>query len=512
MLINGGTFRLWFCLLSSVLISEQIGIAEDALPYVPTVALPCAADLPLCGEDGCGDGGCGESGCGHKCVFLDPETLFGSVLGDEPLLKGLKGQKIGDLTYSVGGELRYRHMYEKNRLRPGGPGQSTYDLWRFTPYLEINHKNQIGGYVQAIDASMFGLDAPYTATPIDVDRADLLQFYVELNAGKVGDGNLKYRYGRQFLQYGGQRLLSSLAWANTFRNFEGHKLIYTSPDWDIDGFAMRSVNGAAGNAFRPTSADQPDASRHINGVYSTYKGLEHSKLDLYWIMFDEEAPSAAFMDGTRHTFGARLAGSKPVKECDKLVGTWNWDLEGAWQFGEDNFGSAAIRDVQAGMVGALGGYTFEDATWKPSLGGIFYWSSGDNDPTNGDINTFYSIYPLGHAYWGQIDNLSGQNLLNYGLQFGLKPHKKLSVVTQFHWFDLAQSSDRIYNIVGAGFAGSGSSSIGNELDIVATYTHSKNFNLQLGYFHFFYGNAVTAAPALNRSDAEQVYLQATYNF
>lgn len=61
------------------------------------------------------------------------------------------------------------------------------------------------------------------------------------------------------------------------------------------------------------------------------------------------------------------------------------------------------------MVGALGGYTFEGVTWKPGLGGIFYWGSGDSDPTTGDINTFNSLYPLGHAHWGQIDNFSGQN-------------------------------------------------------------------------------------------------------
>ena len=302
-----------------------------------------------------------------------------------------------------------------------------------------------------------------------------------------------------------------MAWANTYRNFEGHKLVYTSDDWDIDAFSMQSLNAAAGNTIRSYSFDHADQSRSISGVYSTWKGIENNNLDLYYLYFDESEPSATLMDGRRHTLGSRLAGKQPVKDGKTLVGTWNWDVEGAWQFGEDNFGSAAQRDVQAGMFGALGGYTLEDVAWKPGLGGIFYWGSGDNDPTTGDINTFTTLYPLGHAYWGQIDNFSGQNLLDYGVQASVKPCEKLAIVSQWHYFDLAQSSDAIYNIVGAALPGSGDRNIGNELDIVATYTHSKAFNLQLGYLLFFYGDAVNNG-ALARSDAEQFYLQATYNF
>jgi hypothetical protein len=468
--------------------------------------------------NGCGDPGCGESGCGEGCgectcdyEVVDVNTLFDTVAGDKPLFGFLKDQKTGDLKYSAGAELRYRFMNERNRLRPGGPGHSDYHLWRFTPHVEANYNDFVGGYVQAIDASMFGLDAPYTATPIDVNRTDILQMYAELNLGEVGDGKLKYRYGRQFLQYGSQRLLSPLAWANTFRNFEGHKLMYTSSDWDIDAFSMQNLNGASGNINRPYSYDHADQSHWITGVYSTFKGIENNAVDFYYLYTDEKQATTTLMDGTRHTIGSRIAGKQPVKDGKKLVGTWNWDVEGAYQFGEDKFGSTAYRNVQAGMIGALGGYTFEDVTWKPSIGGIFYWGSGDKDPTTGKINTFHTLYPLGHAYWGQIDNLAGQNLLDYGVQAGLKPHEKFTLVSQWHYFDQAQATDRIYNVAGAALPGSGSSNLGNELDIVGTYTYSKSFNLQAGYFWFFYGDAINRGP-LARSDAEQFYLQATYNF
>lgn len=494
-----------------------LAILMAALTASKQQNLPAAQQEPCAGGDSCAAGdSCGE-GCGELAALesswqvMDVHALFDRVAGDKPFLGEMCSGKAGDLSYSAGGEVRYRFMDESNRLRPGGPGQSSYDLWRITPFVSANYNNFIGGYVQAIDASMFGLDAPYSPTPIDVNRSDLLQMYGELNLGDVGDGTVKYRYGRQFLQYGGQRLLSSLGWANTYRNFEGHKLMYSGEDWDIDGFVMQSVNAAAGNSLHPRDADHADQSRWISGIYSTYKGIENNTLDLYYLQLNETDPSPMLMDGRRHTLGTRLAGKQPIKNGKTLVGTWNWDLEGAWQFGQDDFGSAVRRDVQAGMVGALAGYTFEDVTWKPGLGTIFYWGSGDSDPTTGEVNTFTSLYPLGHAYWGQIDNFSGQNLLDYGVQGTLKPHEKLAVVGQWHYFDLAQSSDRIYNIAGAGLTGSGDRNVGNELDLVGTWTHSKSFNVQLGWLWFFYGDAVNNGP-LARPDAEQLYLQATYSF
>lgn len=498
---RGLLLTLVICGFSSVMAASRIPVQASAVTQSDS------------GQANCGDQPCADNGgCidrDHK--LLDIDGLFRSVAGDESPFKGLKNQKAGDLTYSAGGELRYRHMNEKNRLRPGGPGHSSYELWRFTPFVQVTHDDFIGGYVQAIDASMFGLDAPYTASQIDVNRADLLQYYAELKVAEFVDGKLKYRYGRQFLQYGGQRLLSSLGWANAFRNFEGHKLVYSNDEWDIDGFSMQSVNAAAGNNPHPYSFDHADQSRRISGFYSTWKGMEASTLDMYYLYFDESQSSAALMDGKRHTLGTRLAGKHPVKSGKTLDGTWSWDVEGAWQFGEDNFGSPVYRDVQAGMVGALGGYTFEDVTWKPGLGGIFYWGSGDSDPATGKITTFDTLYPLGHAYWGQIDNLSGQNLLDYGLQASVTPHKKLAVVSQWHYFDMVRSTDRIYNVAGAALPGSGSSNIGNELDLVGTYTYSKALNVQMGYLWFFYGDAVNSGP-LARSDAEQFYLQGTYSF
>ncbi len=209
-------------------------------------------------------------------------------------------------------------MNEQNRLRPGVPAggaRSTYNLWRFTPFVSITWNEFLTGYVQVIDASAFGYDAPLTPVGIDINRGDLLRYYAELNLGDIAGGNLKYRYGRQFLKYGAQHLLSNLSWGNTFQNFEGHKLLWKSGHWAIDAFSMASVNAAAGGSgFGRTSSDTVDSDREIHGVYTTYSDIECNTIDLYWLWSNEHNRAVNRQDGERHSFGARFAGNNPITE------------------------------------------------------------------------------------------------------------------------------------------------------------------------------------------------------
>ena len=63
-------------------------------------------------------------------------------------------------TISFGGELRHRHMNEIDRLRPGGPGKSTYDLWRWRNYVDVSNNSWFRVYVEMLDASIFNEDLP----------------------------------------------------------------------------------------------------------------------------------------------------------------------------------------------------------------------------------------------------------------------------------------------------------------------------------------------------------------
>lgn len=497
----------------AILSATAHGFAEDTETSLTSVVASSSIFSPAA----CGDS-CSET-CTDTACLPESTCCLDSYLCDETCLGGLKNQQTFDdtFTYSMGGELRHRYMDESNRLRPEVPlpqgGRTQYQLWRFTPYASLTYRDFVTGYIQGIDASAFGYDAPFMALPIDVNRADLLRYYVEFNLGDVGNGNLKYRYGQQFLKYGSQHVLSNLGWSNTYRNFFGHKFLYQTSDWTIDGFAMESVNGAAGGSnYHDVRFDDPDRDRQMNGLYTTYSGMENNTFDYYWLWSLERNENLMRQDGDRHTIGMRWAGSKPVSNGCKDVGKWTWDMEGAYQFGKDSFGTAIDANVSAGFFNAIGGYTFSSLPGSPALNGIFYWGSGDSNPNDNEINTVYTLYPLGHAYWGLIDNFSGQNLLDYGISASVKPAKTVALASTFHWFDRANQNDAVYNIVGAPIAaGVPGKSIGNELDLVATITLTEQMNVQLGYFWFWYGDAITNGAAV-RPDADQFYVQTTIGF
>lgn len=490
----------------------QIPRAMDVCAPVPASAglqydnIPCDADLCLPSSDGCDSISCADDG------------WLSCLCSDTPLLAGLKNQQMGCWTYSIGGEFRYRYLDERNRLRPPATGRySSYHQTRFTPYLEVKYGDQFTGYVQAIDAHTF--DNELIVLPIDENRADLLRAYADFKLMGDKQEQLRFKVGRQFLKYGSQHLVSPLGWSNTFRNFEGYKLYYSGPEFSIDAFATRPVNGAAGHIPKFMSFDSPDQSRWFSGVYATWKKAPRGTLDLYWLWLDEDQDLAFRLDGNRHTFGARYAGSMPYKDaCGDPLFTWSWDWEGAFQTGQDIVGTGPIQDVKAGMFSAISGVTFNQLRWTPKIDGIFYWGSGDDDPTDGDQGTFNTLFPLGHAYWGILDNFSGQNLFDYGTQVTVKPTDKLTFVTAVHWFQKDQAEDAIWNIAGVpfgGFAPTDSRYLGNEVDLIATYSVNQNLTLQSGYSWFFYGQAVNGHPVTavaDRDDATQFYFFADWKF
>jgi hypothetical protein len=451
------------------------------------------------------DAGCDQTSYHH--------ALIDAIFGDKPLLNSLRSRDVGiaDLRASVGGELRYRYMDERNRLRPqGNLRRNTYDLWRFTPVAEIGN-DRVRAYVQAIDAVSFGEDLP--PVPIDENRSDLLQYYLDLGLIDVDGKPVRVRYGRQFLKYGSQHLVSPLGWANTFRNFEGTRAYWENEAWAIDGFAVQPVNGAGGAVPHPFSRDIPDQSVWFSGVYAAYKKAPYGNFDLYWMWLNEDEPKFSRHDGRRHTVGMRYAGKYAFHDCGTPAHTLFWDAEAALQFGEDSFQSGgAGQDVFAGFVAAEAGLTLNRIPWQPTVKGLFWYGSGDGNPTDGKINTLTTLFPFGHYYWGLIDNFNGANLFDYSVQFSVKPTKKLTLTAAWHWFDKADANDFVYNIVGAplGTLG-GDRTIGHELDLVANYAVSPNLSFQLGYFWFWYGDAINNGP-LSRSDAEQFYFQTTWGF
>lgn len=434
----------------------------------------------------------------------------------------------GCSTLSVGGEIRHRFMDEDNRLRPGGPGRSTYNLWRWRQYVDFKVRDEFRVYVEMIDASIFDHELPVTG--IDENRWDIQNAFFDLKIAERDDKPIYFRAGRQEMLYGtpqgivpgGQMVLSPLDWANTRRNFEGFKLISKGTVWDVDLFAVRPVNtatptGATGG--RPVltsvldfdnSRDKSDPTRWLTGAYTVYKGIENQTIEPYyvWLQTAADKHSPGWADGNRHSLGLRWTTTNTIKDvCDKPYVVLASDIEGAYQFGADN-----DLDVSAGFFTSKLGATLSQAPWTPNFQFIYYFGSGDSDPTDGVNQTYDAYWPLNHAWWGIIDNLAGQNLHDVALQMTLKPHAKFTFLSAFHWFNADSNSDTLYNVAGAPTGpATGGTNIGDEIDLIATFAFNPNFDIQAGCSWFGYGDRIKNT-ALNRDNASQFYLQTSLRY
>ncbi len=470
------------------------------------------------------------NGCVSETDWLDSIFSIGESFKDMELdfLYGLDVLDGGIL--SCGGELRLRTMDEDNRIRPGGPGRTTYTLWRWRNHLDFK-ADRFRLYVEMLDASQFGEELPVTG--IDVNRWNVHNLFVDLDLLQWNSRPITFRVGRQELQYGSQQLVSSLEWGNTRRNFEGFRLISEGDNWVFDAFATRPVNtatflnaaqvGGQGAIARfGNERDEVDDTRWFSGIYTVYRGIRNHTLDAYWVWLETDSFADAVMGpgsvgGDRHTIGLRWQTTHRITDAYcQATQVWNVELEGAYQWGKDNRSIAGViarRTVRAGFFTSKIGVSLPQILWMPTVKVVYYWGSGDNDSVDGEDNTFCQLFPLGHAYWGLIDNQSGQNLHDYSVQGAIKPTKKLTILGAVHWFSLDSSSDALYNVAGVAFPATvplRSKDVGEEFDLVATYAIHANLNVQFGYSWFWNGRFISQN--IPRGDANQIYVQTTFKY
>ncbi len=240
-----------------------------------------------------------------KTLFFDND--FSAYVGKEPYVFGeelklmpldLPGEAF-DMTLSVGGQLRHRYSYEDNRIRPGDVTHNDYQQWRWRQYFDLKNE-YVRLYVETIEADSFGEEL--SSLPIDVNRFDLLNAFIDLNLYSDDDyGKGTFRYGRQELLYGKQRLLSPLDWSNARRTFQGYKFFHTGEGWRFDAFAVNPVNpvARAGVDFDQydSQADEADHRRNLFGGYLTLTGNPMLSADFYMLYQDDERPRVNFAEG-----------------------------------------------------------------------------------------------------------------------------------------------------------------------------------------------------------------------
>ncbi len=405
----------------------------------------------------------------------------------------------GDIWASFGGHMRLR-LEDWSGFAFGAPAvaDDTFLLWRLMLHSDIHFGDNIRVYVEGKSALATDRELPGgRRAALDSDSLALQQAFVDLKI-PFGDGSVTIRPGRQMFLFGKQRLVSPLPWANNIRAWDGVSAIANVGGWNVHGFYTQFV------PVRKHDFNQADAQTEFFGFYATRKILDDKVgLDAYFLGLDKEDPVT--FNGTtgpeeRYTIGGRVFG--------KIADTsFDYDVEGAYQFGEVGAG-----DISAYMFASEVGYKLADEWGSPRFKIGFDYASGD-DTAGGDVETFNQLYPLGHAYFGYMDFVARQNVIDISPGVSLKPMDKMNLVANGHLFWRAEDADALYH-AGGGVVRGGAlgveDEIGSEIDLILKYKFNRHLLGLLGYSHFFAGDFLEESGSSD--DMDFVYLQLQYTF
>jgi hypothetical protein len=449
----------------------------------------CGTGQACQGSDAAGDK---AAAAAYKNMFYDNDFSY----LDDPCYSGwhlgenLKRIRLGNLlTVDVGGQYRLRLHNERNHRGLGLTGiDDDFLLQRTRFYVNAEVGDRVRFYGEMLDAySSFEDLAP---RPIEENRAELQNLFLDVVAIDGCSGKLTARIGREELQFGSQRLVSPLDWANTRRTFDGAKLMWRGEDWNIDGFFSRPAERIHPDNLN--RLDQMNDDIDLYGVFTTRKEFGPGSLDLYWLALDNRLVGFNY-----NTIAARYDGGRS---------NWLYEVEGGAQFG----GNADGSDHSAGFFTGGLGYKF-CGSWSPILWGYFDWASGDDTIGNG----FDHYYPLAHKYLGFMDFYGRRNLQDANLLATVQPTGKLKLVAWYHYFQLANINDVPYSVVMTplSLSPSGSRDLGSELDLLAIYNITPRMGLLFGYSHFFPGDYYRTTRGLPyEEDANFLYTQFTIDF
>jgi len=358
-------------------------------------------------------------------------------------------------------------------------------------------------FAQAQDARSWGGQEETTTPPFGMHQG-----FMELT-GKRGDLSGWIRMGRQEVAWGRQRILGPLPWAAQGRSLDAVRIVGTK--------GIAELELLAAMIDRPRMFTTEDgASVHTRGVTLGamrfgLKPHEAANVELM-ALIDRAGPSPTQLgrdrlvaDGGVHVFG------EPVKkvltydvEAHGQLGHWNGAKHRAWAL-------ASIVRAQLPKPKAHPGL---------HLG----YAMGSGNACTGEQGTscsptrsreFFNFYPTNHPPYGNLDLNDWSNLRDAEAGLFVREDSGFEVSAIYHSFWMNDPrgtwTDSGSRLVAAGWDPTNTAShLGQELDVILTYTPWAPLMIQPGYGFFVPG---PAARRLAGNDTQHfVYLWVILTF
>jgi hypothetical protein len=383
-----------------------------------------------------------------------------------------------EVDLEFGGQVRPRFEYRDPLLLPDG-GAENFVSMRTRLDLRAGLDDNLAAFIQIQDVRLWGSEGN-TLGDFSANGLDIHQAYIDL--GKAVDGGFMGRFGRQEVNFGGQRLVGSVNWAQQARSFDGIRVGSGGSVGNIDVFAAKLRDAQAGDI---------EAEADLVSAYGTWDITGTQDLDLYWIYDHREDNEADPGDQktNRHTFGTRWVGN---------VSRFTYRAEGSYQTGQ-----LLGTDVSAFMFGGRLAYGFGG---KASVTLWYDYLSGDGDLGDDTLKVFDTLFATNHKFYGFADlflnipvHTGGRGLQDMAIKGSYRFNPEWMLRLDLHSFRMADKGPLA------------SGHFGEEIDVVASWKYNKYLTMSAGVAYVFQNDGWAEIGRLTR-DLGWVYVMLDAKF
>lgn len=398
-------------------------------------------------------------------------------------MKYLPLTREGTVFLSLGGDVRQRVEFYRHPDWAETPTANTAWLQRYMLHGDLWLWDRARVFLQLKSGwTLWRYGGP---GPLDEDRLDVHQAFVELRPWEHADEGLQVRLGRQELQFGSARLVSAREGPNVRLAFDGIRTRLRTHHWDVSAFAAWPVATVPG-----VFDDGPIRTRGFWGLYAVHPlpVLPGANVDLYYLGTSNELARYAQGEGReqRHSFGTRWWGTSK---------SWDYNLEAVLQVGR--FSGAPLL---AWTVASDTGFTLQNLPLSPRLGLMADIASGDRDAGDPSLQTFNPLFPRG-SYFGEIGILGPYNFMDLHPVLRLHPTRTLVLTAEWTGFWRQSVADGLYGPSGVLVRppdGSNSRWVGHQVNFTATWDIGRYVRLYATASRFFTGTFLrSTGPARN---------------
>jgi hypothetical protein len=318
----------------------------------------------------------------------------------------------------------------------------------------------------------------------------------------------------------GQRLIGNFGFSDVMRSMDGAQYLYANGPWTftaLGAIPTRGVFQVDGWGWAKTPFTYIALTRQVDFSKATH--AEWRAFALYYndqrniVATDNRTAPARTLDA--HNLSIGTYGGHFI--MDTITGAGAFDLLG---WGALQSGSWGSLNQRSGAIAAEAGWQPRFAARvKPWFRGGYYYSSGDDNATDGTHGTFFAVLPTPRVY-ARFPFFNSMNNRDVFGEIILRPKKGLTLRTDVHGLWLSARQDLWYTGGGAfqpwtfGFSGrpsGGNTKLANLYDISGDYAWKHGLSLGL-YFGWAQGGQVVKAIYPTNANGALGFTELNYRF